>query len=80
MRLLAYILLFTTLVLVDAMPHSIVAGSVGEALSARDDIHKDYAGEPAMDRTIFVVISLVFTMILSLLLGMLRAVIPGNIC
>ncbi|KAF2626505.1 hypothetical protein BU25DRAFT_459617 [Macroventuria anomochaeta] len=46
-----------------------MAGSVGEALAERDDIHKTYAGEPPSDRTMFVVISLFFTMILSLLLG-----------
>lgn len=72
MSLLACLLLLTPLVSVDAMPYPIVAGSVGEALSARDDLHKTYAGEPPTDRSIFVVISLFFTMILSLLLGMSR--------
>jgi hypothetical protein len=70
MRLLAYFLLLTRLVLVDAMPYPSTAGSVGEALGKRDDMHKTYSGESPTDRTIFVVISLFFTMILSLLLGM----------
>jgi len=73
MRLSACLLLLTSFVAIDAMPHPPVAGSVVEALSARDDLHKKYTGEPPTDRTIFVVISLFFTMVLSLLLGMCRA-------
>ena len=70
MRLLACFLLLTRLVSVDAMPYPNVA--VGETLGKRDDMHKTYAGEPPTDRTIFVVISLFFTMVLSLLLGTCR--------
>ncbi|KAF1926397.1 uncharacterized protein M421DRAFT_7010 [Didymella exigua CBS 183.55] len=46
-----------------------MAGSAGEALSVRDNLHKNYAGEHPRDRTIFAVVSLFFMMILSLLLG-----------
>jgi hypothetical protein len=70
MWLSACLLLFAPIIVVNAMPHLPVAGPKGEALLARDDLHRNYTGEPATDRTIFVVISLFFTMMLSLLLGM----------
>jgi hypothetical protein len=69
MRPLAYCLLLTQLVSVNAMPFSSVIGSVGGALPRRDDPHATYAGEQPTDRTVYVVISLFFMMVLSLLLG-----------
>lgn len=72
MGLLAYSLLLTPFVFVDAMPYPTVAGLLGKTLAERGDIHRTYAGEPPMDRTVSVVLSLFFTMVLSFLLGMLR--------
>ncbi|KAJ4989970.1 hypothetical protein SVAN01_04617 [Stagonosporopsis vannaccii] len=67
MRLLEYFLLVTPLVFVDAMPYA--AQPAREILVERDDTHMTYAGERPVDRTIFLILSLFFTMILSLLLG-----------
>lgn len=72
----SWLLLLVLLGAVDAVP----TRAVSEALSARDDPHKDYAGEPPTERTVFVVVSLVFTMVLSLLLGMFAPGPMGGDC
>ncbi|KAH6612054.1 hypothetical protein C7974DRAFT_90537 [Boeremia exigua] len=69
MRFSAYLLPFTPLLLVDAMPYPMVAETAREILAVRRDVLDAYVGERPVDRTIFVVLSLSFMMILSLLLG-----------
>lgn len=78
MRLLTYLFLFDRLVSVDAMPYPNVVGSVGEILAKRDGVNKTYTGEPPAQRTAYVVISLFFMMVLSLLLGMSRVMKLGT--
>lgn len=80
MRLLGSSLLLSKLALVNGIPHPIVAGIMeGAALQKRDDMNKNYIGEPPTERTIYVVISLFFMMILSLLLGRFRVSGPARI-
>lgn len=79
MKPLTCLLLLSKLALVNGIPHPIVAGAMEEALQQRDDMNKNYSGEPPAERTIYVVVSLFFMMVLSLLLGMFRVSGPARI-